>query len=113
MEVSRRQGDFALVGVAAQVSLTEGLPGSVISDVRIAVTGAADTPHRATEAEELLAAQEFDAARCTEAAEALRSTLHPVDDLHAIAEYRRDVAGELMIRAVIEAHGRAVHTAAA
>jgi CO/xanthine dehydrogenase FAD-binding subunit len=41
------------------------------------------------------------------AADAIRETIEPSGDLHATTDYRRDVAGVLMTRAVTEAHRRA------
>jgi carbon-monoxide dehydrogenase medium subunit len=49
-EVARRQGDFALAGVAAQVTVD----GGVVTDARIAVSGVAGTPFRSAVAEAVL-----------------------------------------------------------
>ncbi|MCW2943428.1 MAG: Carbon-monoxide dehydrogenase medium subunit [Actinoallomurus sp.] len=107
-EVGRRRGDFALVGAAAQVTVDDGL----LSDVRICLTGVAQTPHRAVEAEDLLTGHAPDPALLARAADAIRDTIDPSGDLHATAGYRRDVAGVLMTRAVTGAHRRATETAA-
>ncbi|TDC46162.1 xanthine dehydrogenase family protein subunit M [Actinomadura sp. KC345] len=106
-EVARRNGDFALVGVAAQVTVRDG----VIGDARVCVTGVGPTPYRAAAAEEALTGRAPTEARLAEAADALRAAIEPSGDLHATAGYRRDVAGTLAARAVAEAHRRA--TAAA
>jgi carbon-monoxide dehydrogenase medium subunit len=103
-EVGRRRGDFALVGVAAQVTLDDGL----LADVRICLTGVASTPYRATEAEDLLRGRPPEPAELTRAADAVRDTVTPSDDLHATAGYRKDVAGTLLTRAVTAACRRAV-----
>src|SRR6516164_6840680 len=47
-EVARRHGDFAIVGLAAQLTLDDG----VISDARLAFSGVADVPVRAADAED-------------------------------------------------------------
>lgn len=102
-EVGRRQGDFALVGAGAQVTVA----GGVVTEVRIALTGISGVPHRAVEAEQLLtgvAPEELDIAA---AADATRAAVNPSGDLHATAEYRRDVAGVLLGRAVTTAVQRA------
>lgn len=103
-EVGRRRGDFALVGVAAQVTLDDGL----LADVRICLTGVASTPYRATEAEDLLRGRPPEPAELTRAADAVRDAVTPSDDLHATAGYRKDVAGTLLTRAVTAACRRAV-----
>ena len=51
MELSRRQGDFAIVAVATLLDLSEG--GSC-KGARVALGGVAATPLRAVEAEEML-----------------------------------------------------------
>jgi aerobic carbon-monoxide dehydrogenase medium subunit len=51
-EVARRQGDFAMVGVAASVRLD----GDTVTEARIAVSGVAGQPVRAAEAQTLLVA---------------------------------------------------------
>ena len=106
-EVARRQGDFALVGVGAQVRLAQD--GS-IADVRIALTGVSSTPFRAVAAETILRGRRLTTDRLQAAADATREVLSPSDDLHATADYRRDVAGTLISRAVEIAVKRAVST---
>ena len=103
-EVARRQGDFALVGAGAQISLADN--GS-IRDIRICLTGVSPTPHRAVEAESILAGNELSASRLDEATEAVRGALTPSGDLHATADYRRNVAGTLVSRVVQKAARRA------
>lgn len=99
-EVARRQGDFALVGAGAQISLAEDLS---IHDIRICLTGVSPTPHRAVEAESLVIGRELEAGRLDSAVDAVRSALTPSGDLHATADYRRNVAGTLVARVVKEA----------
>src|SRR5262249_30512098 len=53
LEVARRHGDFAIVGLATSLTLT----GGVITDARLAFAGISDVPVRATEAERLLAGE--------------------------------------------------------
>src|SRR5262249_36150576 len=53
-EVARRHGDFAIVGLAASLTLS----GGAISDARLAFAGLSDVPVRATDAEDLLAGEE-------------------------------------------------------
>ncbi len=102
-EVSRRHGDFALVGVAAQVTLERG----VVADARICLSGVADQPLRCSSAEAALLGGPVDARTARAAADAAREGLEPTGDLHATVAYRRDVAGTLVERALMTAAARA------
>lgn len=106
-EVGRRQGDFALVGAGAQVTVVD----QVITEARIAVIGASPVPHRAVEAERLLVGGPANATTVDSVADAVRATIDPSGDLHATADYRRDVAGVLVGRAVTAAAQRAAAAA--
>lgn len=88
-EVSRRHGDFALVGVATLVRL--GSDGT-IADARLAFTGAGPTPMRARQAEGLLAGERPSPEAFAAAAEQAAGELEPESDVHATAAYRRHVA---------------------
>ena len=98
-EVTRRHGDFAILGVVALLTMSEG----VISDARLTILGGAGTPLRMTDAEQLLigvAPGDVDEALLVRAASAASQTLRPPSDIHASAEYRRYVAGELVTRGI-------------
>lgn len=103
-EVSRRHGDYALVGVAAKVTLTEG---GTIADAALAFFGVGSTAVRATAAEAALRGAEPTAETFAEAAELVRGELDPAADLHASAAYRRHVAGVVARRALTTATDRA------
>jgi carbon-monoxide dehydrogenase medium subunit len=87
MEVARRPGDFALVGVF--VARRDG-------ETRIAAFGVGDRPVRLPAAEEAAAA----GAALRDVAEIVRGALDPRDDIHASGAYRRHVAGTLVARAL-------------
>ena len=101
-EIVRRHGDFALVAVAATLTLS----GSEIVQARIALTGVAPTTLRAAEAESLLVGREFDENLSRRAIEAVREAISPETDLHASAGYRRHLAGVLTGRALTAAWRR-------
>jgi carbon-monoxide dehydrogenase medium subunit len=103
-EVSRRQGDFALVGAAALLTLGAA---DVIERARLAFTGAGPRPTRARHAEDLLVGAKPDADIVATAARAAAAQLTPESDLHASADYRREVGGVLAGRALTEAAARA------
>ncbi|HEY7060294.1 MAG TPA: xanthine dehydrogenase family protein subunit M [Chloroflexota bacterium] len=104
VEVSRRHGDFALVGVAALVTLDAD---GVISAARLAFTGAAPTPLRAARAEARLVGERPAEPLFREAGLLASADLEPEDDLHASAAYRREVGGVLARRALVQAAARA------
>jgi carbon-monoxide dehydrogenase medium subunit len=101
IEVSRRRGDFALVGVAAQISLDGG---ERVREARICVSGVGHVPHRCRDGESLLLGEALNTRRIHEAADAVRASIRPAADLHATAAYRRDVAGTLVERALDAAY---------
>jgi carbon-monoxide dehydrogenase medium subunit len=104
IEVSRRHGDFALVGVAAQVTLDTD---ETIADARLALFSVAPTPVRTYAAEKLLNNERPGAAVFAAAAEQVSRELDPHSDIHASAAYRRAVAGTLVQRALQLASERA------
>jgi aerobic carbon-monoxide dehydrogenase medium subunit len=93
-EVARRHGDFAMVGLAASLTLADG----TITDARLAFSGVADVPVRAAEAESLLAGQQPSAELFAEAARRAAAALDPPADLHGSSEYRKKVAAVLVRR---------------
>ena len=107
-EVSRRRGDFAMAGAAAQVTLEDG----AIADARICLSGVAGVPFRCTGSEQALLGSRAGAGPLRLAADAALDVLDPPGDLHATASYRKHVAGVLLRRAVAEAYGNALGSAA-
>jgi carbon-monoxide dehydrogenase medium subunit len=93
-EVARRHGDFAMVGLAASLTLTDG----TISDARLAFSGVADVPVRAAGAESLLVGQRPSAELFAEAARRSAAALDPPADLHGSSDYRKKVAATLVRR---------------
>ena len=103
-EVSRRNGDLALAGVA----LTLRLSGGVCADVRIAAFGVDATAVRLTAAEDALDGQKPDAATCARVgAIAAASLAEPMSCIHASADYRRHLVGVLVERTLTDAAARA------
>jgi carbon-monoxide dehydrogenase medium subunit len=102
-EMARRQGDFALVGVAAVVTLA----GGVVADARVAIFGAAPTPLRARETERTLTGQAVTAGVLADAAQRATAGLDAVSDIHAPAGYRVSVTRTLAARALADAAARA------
>ena len=105
VEVARRHGDFALVGVAAVVRLSE--TGEIVR-ARLVLAGVDATPVRATDAETVLTGSEPHEAAFAEAAATAAKQIEPHGDLHASAAYRRHVAAVLVRRALELAARRAL-----
>jgi aerobic carbon-monoxide dehydrogenase medium subunit len=93
-EVARRHGDFAIVGLAASLTLSDG----AISDARLAFAGISDVPVRAASAEDLLRGETPSAALFDEAARRATEDIDPPADLHGSSEYRKKVAATLVRR---------------
>jgi carbon-monoxide dehydrogenase medium subunit len=95
-EVSRRYGDFALMGVAGLLTLRAD---GTIERARLVFCGA--TPQSASKIEQQLAGERAESARFRDAAHLAATDLQPDSDIHASAEYRKQVA-EVLARRVLE-----------
>jgi CO/xanthine dehydrogenase FAD-binding subunit len=104
MEVCRRKGDFAMAGVAAQVSLSED---GAVSEAAIALAAMGPVPVRATRAEQALLGISPTDQTFREVAGLAGQAGDPVSDVHATAAYRRRAASVLAERAVRLAVNRA------
>jgi len=93
-EVARRHGDFAIVGLAASLTLS----GGAISDARLAFAGISDVPVRAADAENLLIGEAPSAELFDAAARRATGDIGPPADLHGSPDYRRKVAAALVRR---------------
>ena len=103
-EVARRQGDFALAGVAATADVD---PDGVCRAARIVLFGVADRPLRAAAAEAALHGQKLvDPAALYDAGQLAAEGLEPRADIHASSRYRREVAAVLVRRALGQAAAR-------
>ncbi len=103
-EVSRRYGDFALVAVAATVTLDER---GRCQNVRVALGGVGGTPVRAGAVEQAITGAGPTEAALAEAAQLVNGEIEPAADIHASAEYRSEVAAVLVRRALQTAVERA------
>ncbi|MGH3329656.1 MAG: FAD binding domain-containing protein [Streptomycetales bacterium] len=101
-EVSRRHGDFAMVGAAVVVAAQDGM----CRDARLAIFGGGAVPTRSLEAEQMLEGGPLSADRFEEAGRLAAESLAPQDDVHASASYRKEIARVLVARALGEAQAR-------
>ena len=100
VEIARRHGDYALCGVAAMVEVDDSREVTCLRCGYLSVT---DVP---------LVLDLTDAWRAGEqdAAEVARRAVDPPSDLHASADYRRQLAGVLTVRAAQQAISNARRT---
>jgi carbon-monoxide dehydrogenase medium subunit len=102
-EIARRKGDFALVGVALSAELDAS---ANIQDVAIVVFGVGGKPQRIKSADSILKGQRVDQRVLRELGQAVAKELEPDSDIHASAEYRKEVGGVLARRALESALAR-------
>jgi len=89
VEVARRAGDFAIVGIAALVTLDDA---GRVTRARLALCGAGPTPIRAREAERVLVGERPEGRALDEAAEKIAAATDPPSDIHASAAFRKKLA---------------------
>ncbi len=99
VEVSRRHGDYAMVGLACVVDVSDG----VIASAALAFFGVASTAIRIAEAEAALVGKAPSAEVFAVAASAVSAVIEPESDIHATAAYRRHVAGVLTRKGLAKA----------
>lgn len=100
-ELSRRHGDFALVGISLTLDVD---PVGQCHDVRLVLFGVGQTPLRVAAVEEFLEARQADPDVVEEAAALVREAIDwAPSDVHATSEYRRHLAGVLTMRALVDA----------
>lgn len=97
-ETSSRQGDFAIVAVAAQVALAED---GTIARAAISVGGAAPSPVKLHALETALIGKPVDGLDAVIAL--VDEEIDPDTDVHATADYRRRVTRKLVSRAIGDA----------
>jgi aerobic carbon-monoxide dehydrogenase medium subunit len=99
----RRELDIAVVGVASQLTLTDG----VCSRARIALAAVAPTPVRATAAEQSLEGQRLTPSLIEQAAALAVEAARPISDQRGSAEFRRHLVRVLTRRTLTSALARA------
>jgi aerobic carbon-monoxide dehydrogenase medium subunit len=87
LKLERKVGDFATVGVAVHVTMSNG----TVEQAGIALTGVGPTNIRAAEAEEALTAQPLDDDAIDEAARLAAAAAQPRTDVRGTEEYKRNV----------------------
>lgn len=105
VKLERKVGDFATVGVAAQLTLSaDGL----CQQAGIGLTNVGSTPLKATGAGEFLRGKTVDEATVQRAAQLAAEVAEPISDLRGPAEYKSAMVKELTKRALTRARERVV-----
>ena len=107
-KLERKVGDFATVAVAAVVRL--GADGS-IEGSGIGLTGVAETPFAATDAEAVLDGNAPSEELFARAGAAAAAQSRPAGDVRGPVEYKRAMAAELTVRSLRRATERALANA--
>jgi carbon-monoxide dehydrogenase medium subunit len=104
-EIARRPHDFAMVGVAIQVTLGNN---NICEDARLVYLSVGDGPVEAMQAAEVLRGESPTPKILREASETAASVdIDPGSDIHASAKFRRHLAKILTQRALVKAFERA------
>lgn len=94
-KVGKRQSlAIAVASLAAMIRLE----GDCVADARLAWGSVGPTVLRCPKAEQALIGRPLSGESLAMAADAVRETVRPIDDLRASAAYRRTVAGNLLMR---------------
>ena len=104
IEFSRRRGDYAMMGVAAVVTLDEN---NICRDARLVYLNAGDGPLNARQAAQILKGQPPSDGAMAAAATAADSEINPMGNVHASPDYQRHLARVLTRRALKQAFERA------
>ncbi|MBM4423864.1 MAG: xanthine dehydrogenase family protein subunit M [Chloroflexi bacterium] len=104
IEFARRRGDYALMGVAAVVTLSGD---GVCRDARLVYLNAGETPTVARKAAGLMRGQKPSSSAIEAAAREADSEIEPMGNVHASPAYQRHLARVLTRRALTTAFERA------
>jgi aerobic carbon-monoxide dehydrogenase medium subunit len=99
VEVARRHGDYAVCGVGALVRLDAN---ERVESAQVGLISVGPTPV-VVDVSEALTGQQHDAVDAAAAGRQVTDAVDPESDIHATAEYRRNLAGMLTARAVTAA----------
>jgi aerobic carbon-monoxide dehydrogenase medium subunit len=97
---------FAIVGVAARITVNQG----EIEDVAVGITGLGPKAYRARAVEKALRGKKLATKLLADAARSAAQGVEPLSDLHASADYRREMAAvftrRALERALVRAQGK-------
>ena len=105
VKLTRRAGDYAVVGAAALVSLS---PDGACNEARVALCAVGPTAWLCETAGRSLRGTRLNDADLAEAAALAGKEADPVSDVHASADYRRAMTPVVVARALAKARERAL-----
>ena len=100
LEVARRHGDYAQIGVCARITLDEG---GLCRSARLVFLSAGDCPVDAAAATTALAGGPLNDDAFATAADLARQEVDPSNDIHATAAFKRHLAAVLTRRVLAQA----------
>jgi len=103
-KLKRKTGDWA----AAAAAVVMRMNGGKVESVRIALTNAAATPLRATDAEQALTGKVLNETTIDDAAARAMAICDPAEDLRGDREYKTAMTGVMLRRALASAAARCV-----
>jgi aerobic carbon-monoxide dehydrogenase medium subunit len=103
LKLERKVGDFATVGVAVQVRMTNG----TVDRAGIGLTAVGPSSLKATSAEQVLTGREPTRDAIAEAARVAAAAAQPKDDIRGSAEYKQDVVRVFVERGLTSAVAQA------
>lgn len=95
----RKAMDLAIIGVAVKIKVEDG----ICTDARIALGAVAATPICAPKAEQALIGKALTDETIVKASEEAMDSCHPISDIRASAEYRKDMIRVFTKRAIKQA----------
>ncbi len=102
VEIARRHGDYAMCGLACSIDV----PNGTITEAALSFFSVAGQPIRVAEAEQALIGKPATESSFADAATVVAEHLDPTGDIHATANYRRQLATVLTRRGLAEAASR-------
>ena len=96
LELARRRGDYAIVGVAALAKITQG----TLATLRLTFLGASEKPVFAERTSQIFVSKGFSETSLKEAQDALATELDPAADLYSSAATKLHLACVLTARAM-------------
>ncbi len=102
-KISKRlDDDISALCLAVYIQLADTDDGAIVNSIRIACGGMAAIPKRAYQCEKALSGQPLNAHSIARAQQALALDFQPISDVRASAEYRMQVAQNLLTRLHLE-----------
>jgi carbon-monoxide dehydrogenase medium subunit len=100
LKAAPRSSGFAVVGVAARLSVNSG---GTCNRAAIGITGVTDKAYRAERVEQMLTGKKLDASVIEQAAAEATRNVDTIEDINGSVEYRKHLTGVYVARAIRQA----------